>query len=180
MTSSNGTLSALLAFCEGIHRSPVDSSHKDQWRGALIFSLICAWKNGWANDRDAGDLRRHRVNYDVTVMQPWRRNNACFPYMKANTILFVFRLLVISRRSIDPPTPTPTPHPHPHPHPVLPPTPTPCWMGPFIPRGRISTKTISQSECRWISENSNTSYIFFKTIPEVNPDQYEPMNVINH
>ena len=35
-------------FVRGIHRSPVDSPHKDQWRGALMFSLICAWTNGWA------------------------------------------------------------------------------------------------------------------------------------
>ena len=30
----------------GIHRSPVNSPRKGQWRGALIFSLICAWVNG--------------------------------------------------------------------------------------------------------------------------------------
>ena len=29
--------SALLAPCEGIHRSPVDSPHKGQWRRALIL-----------------------------------------------------------------------------------------------------------------------------------------------
>ena len=33
-----------------------------------MFSLISAWTNGWVNNRDAGDLRRHRVHYDVTVM----------------------------------------------------------------------------------------------------------------
>ena len=27
----------------GIHRSPVNSHRKDQWRRALVFSLICAW-----------------------------------------------------------------------------------------------------------------------------------------
>ena len=43
--------------------------HKGQWHGALMFSLICAWINGWANNREAGDLRRHRVNYDVIVME---------------------------------------------------------------------------------------------------------------
>ena len=62
------TFSALLALCEGNHRSPVDSPHKELWRGALMFSLICAWINGWTNNRDAGDLRRHRAHYDVTVM----------------------------------------------------------------------------------------------------------------
>ena len=30
---------------------------KDQWRGALMFSLMCAWMNGWVNNREAGDLR---------------------------------------------------------------------------------------------------------------------------
>ena len=33
-----------------------------------MFTLICAWINGWVNNRDAGDLRRHRAHYDVTVM----------------------------------------------------------------------------------------------------------------
>ena len=55
-------------FVRGNHRSPVNSPHKGQWRGALIFYLICAWINGWVNNREAGDLRRHRVHYDVTVM----------------------------------------------------------------------------------------------------------------
>ena len=35
-----------------------------QWRGALMFSLNCAR----INNGEAGDLRRHRVHYDVTVM----------------------------------------------------------------------------------------------------------------
>ena len=52
----------------GIHRSPVNSPHKVQWRGALMFSLVCAWTNGFVSNRDAGDLRRHRAHYDVTVM----------------------------------------------------------------------------------------------------------------
>ena len=34
-------------FVLGIHRSPVNSPHKGQWRGALMFSLISAWINGW-------------------------------------------------------------------------------------------------------------------------------------
>ena len=40
-------------FVRGIHRSPVDSPHKGRWRGALMISLIYAWTNGWANNRDA-------------------------------------------------------------------------------------------------------------------------------
>ena len=55
-------------FVLGIHRSVVNSPHKGQWRGALMFSLICAWINGWVNNRESGDLRRHRSYYDVIVM----------------------------------------------------------------------------------------------------------------
>ena len=40
------TFSPLLAFCAGIHRWPVNSPHKGQRRGALMFSFICAWING--------------------------------------------------------------------------------------------------------------------------------------
>ena len=59
---------ALLDICAGNHRSPVNSPHKGQWRGALMFSLICVWIKGWVNNREAGDLRRHRAQYDVIVM----------------------------------------------------------------------------------------------------------------
>ena len=38
-------------FVWGIQRPPVNSHHKGQWRGALMFSLICAWTNGWVNNR---------------------------------------------------------------------------------------------------------------------------------
>ena len=55
-------------FVRGIHRLPVNSPYKGQRRGALMFTLICAWINGWVNNREAGDLRRHRAHYDVTVM----------------------------------------------------------------------------------------------------------------
>ena len=55
-------------FVRGAHRSPVDSPHKGQWRGASMFSLICARTDGWASNREAGDLRCHRAHYDVIVM----------------------------------------------------------------------------------------------------------------
>ena len=53
------------SFVRGIHRSPVNSPHKGQWRGALVFSLTSAWTNGWVNSRGAGDLRRNCAHYDV-------------------------------------------------------------------------------------------------------------------
>ena len=62
------TFPRYLPFVQGIHRSPVNSPHKGQWRGALMCSLICAWINGWVNNREAGDLRRHCTYNDVIVM----------------------------------------------------------------------------------------------------------------
>ena len=56
------------SFVRGIHLSPLNSLHKGQWRGALVFSLICVSINDWVNNGDAGDLRRYRIHYDVTVM----------------------------------------------------------------------------------------------------------------
>ena len=54
-------------FVRGIHHSSVNSPHRGQWRGALMFFVICAWINGWVNDREAGDMRRHKAYYDVIV-----------------------------------------------------------------------------------------------------------------
>ena len=56
-------------FVRGIHWSPVNSPHNGWWRGSLMFSLICAWINGWVSNHEAGDLRRHRAHSDVTVMR---------------------------------------------------------------------------------------------------------------
>ena len=61
------------SFVWGIYRSPVGSPNKLQWRGrALIFSLVSAWTNGGANNRNAGDLRCHLAHYDVTEMFCWQ------------------------------------------------------------------------------------------------------------
>ena len=57
-------------FVWGVHRSPVNSPHKGQWRGALMFSLISVRINSWENNGETGDLRRHRGHYDVIVMFP--------------------------------------------------------------------------------------------------------------
>ena len=54
MTSSNGNI-----FCV-----TGEFHAQRQWNGALI----CAWIKGWVNNNEAGDLRRHRAHYDVTVM----------------------------------------------------------------------------------------------------------------
>ena len=67
-------------FVRGIHRSPMNSLYKGQWCGALVFSLICVWINGWVNSGGAGDLRRYRAHYDVNVMDrnTWSLWNTIF------------------------------------------------------------------------------------------------------
>ena len=55
--------------CWSFVRSPMNSPHKGQWRGTLMFSLICTWIHGWINNHEAGELRCHRTDYDVTVMK---------------------------------------------------------------------------------------------------------------
>ena len=55
-------------FVRGIHRSPVNSTHKGQWRGTLMFPLICALNKRFSKHSEAGDLRRQCAHYDVTVM----------------------------------------------------------------------------------------------------------------
>ena len=57
-------------FVRGIHRSPMNSPHKGQWRGALMFSLISTWINRWVNNGEASDFRRYRAHYDAIVMCP--------------------------------------------------------------------------------------------------------------
>ena len=54
-------------FVRGIHRSPVNSPHKGQWHGALMFSLICALSK----------QSKHR--WFVTPSRPfWRHCNVIY------------------------------------------------------------------------------------------------------
>ena len=73
------SFSALLALCAGIHRSPVNSPHKGQWRGALMFSLICALNKrfskqswGWWFKTPLRSLWRHcnaKVSWELSPRQ---------------------------------------------------------------------------------------------------------------
>ena len=71
-------------FARGIHRSLVNSPHKGQWCGALMFSLICAWINGCVNNRKAGDSRSHHAHYDVIVI------NWSLTYCRVIFLIFFF------------------------------------------------------------------------------------------
>ena len=79
--------------------SPVDSPKKRSvTRSFDVFFLMCAWTNGWANNRDAGDLRRHCTYYDVIVLRTilTHRRNVLFT-------MFLVGVLVSSKdRTFDP------------------------------------------------------------------------------
>ena len=55
-------------FVRGIHRSLVISLYKDQCRWASMFFFICTWINRWVNNREAGDLRRHRAHFNDVII----------------------------------------------------------------------------------------------------------------
>ena len=61
------TFSTLLAICAG--NSPVPGEFPAQRPVTRSFSLICARINGWVNNREAGDLRRHHAHYDVIILK---------------------------------------------------------------------------------------------------------------
>ena len=63
MTSSNGNIFHITGLCV-----PNSICHKAQWRGALMFSLICAWTNVWVNMLSASNLRHHCTHCDITLM----------------------------------------------------------------------------------------------------------------
>ena len=68
MTSSNENISRVTGhLCGEFTGHPWISRTKSVTR-SFDFSFICAWINGWVNNREADDLRRHRVHHDVTVM----------------------------------------------------------------------------------------------------------------
>ena len=77
MTSSNGNIFRVTGHLYGIHWSSVNSPHKGQWRGALMFSLICASNKrlskqswGWWFETSSCSLWRHCNGVPLRV-DPW-------------------------------------------------------------------------------------------------------------
>ena len=95
-------------FVREIHRSPVNSPHKGDWRGAVMFSLICVWINGWVNNREAGGLRRYRAHYDVIVMfveiltipHRWTMARAGIQHRSIRSFKFVVYVLIKLRSKV--------------------------------------------------------------------------------
>ena len=88
MTSWNGNIFRVTGHLCGKFTGDRWIPHNGQWRGALMFLLICTWIKGCANNRQAGDLRRHRVHYDVIVMISFKMVDGMSKYL---TTLHVFR-----------------------------------------------------------------------------------------
>ena len=88
MTSSNGNIFRVTGpLCEdftgvrGIHRSPVNSPQKGQWRGTLMFSLICALNKrlskhlwGWWFETPSRSLWRHCNEMVLSEIKTWISN----------------------------------------------------------------------------------------------------------
>ena len=72
MTSSNGNILRITGHLCGEFTGPrwiprPKASDTELW--CFLWSALEI--NGWVHNGEAGDLRRHRAHYDVTVMSAW-------------------------------------------------------------------------------------------------------------
>ena len=90
--------------------SPVNSPPKGQWRGALVFCLICAWIIGWENKDQAGDLvyliwnLEHLCIYTAccdTRLYSHRMEGRCQLYWTKLMTLFGWLILSLAHRDRD-------------------------------------------------------------------------------
>ena len=94
MTSSNGNIFRITSSSwKRVHRSSMNSTHKGRRRGALMFSLICSWRNGWTNHQEAGDLRRHRAH-------SWRQCNARWTWTEEFRFKWLYQPIVVKWRHL--------------------------------------------------------------------------------
>ena len=64
VTSSNGNISCVIGL-----RLPVNSPHTQSDAELWCFLWSAPWINGWVNNRETCDLRRHPAHYDVIVIR---------------------------------------------------------------------------------------------------------------
>ena len=61
---------ALLALCAGNSPATIEfPAQRPATRSIDVFFDLPELVNGWVNNREAGDLRRYRAHYDVTVIK---------------------------------------------------------------------------------------------------------------
>ena len=87
MTSSNGDIFRVTGLV------PVNSQHKGQWRGGLMFSLICAWANSWVTVT-VMRLLFSCLTFDIIVL-----NITAFPDSESLAVLAKQPLCVASFRT---------------------------------------------------------------------------------
>ena len=66
------TFSSLLAICAGNSSVPGEFPAQRPVTRSFDVCLICVWIDGWVNNREAGDLRRHLDYYEIIVMTSFR------------------------------------------------------------------------------------------------------------
>ena len=69
ITSSNGNIFRVTGHLCGEFTGPRWIPAQRPVTRSFDFPLIFGWINGWVNNREAGDLRRYSVHYDVIVMK---------------------------------------------------------------------------------------------------------------
>ena len=92
MTSSNGNIFRVTGPFWG-ESTGYRWIHLTKASDAELWCFL--WSaNGWANNRDAGDLRRHRVHYDVTVMVltslVWKSLQPCIRHVSLSSLKRTF------------------------------------------------------------------------------------------
>ena len=110
------TFSALLALSAGIYRSPMNSLHKGKWRGALMFSLICALNKrfskqswGWWFETPLRSLWRH---FNVSYVRSWQIVFWCVARESTHVTCQLIEMVSLSKPAIT--------HPCIHRTPILP------------------------------------------------------------
>ena len=65
-----------------------------------MFSFICAWIKSWVNDREAGDLRRHRAHYVIIAMitQAMINKKKCAVFMNGLIVCFPYTVIGVFAR----------------------------------------------------------------------------------
>ena len=97
-TSSGAVMRNPDPAIEGLNL-PMTSTSRRQWRGALMFSLICAW----VNNREASDLGRHRAPYDVIEMllKMWISVWPCAHLVSQSSSVMMFEFCADSSSELD-------------------------------------------------------------------------------
>ena len=71
MTSSNGNIFRVTGpLCGEFTSHQWIPRTSGQWSGSFVFSLICAWTNGWVNNQDVGDFDVGFLRNVINTLRP--------------------------------------------------------------------------------------------------------------